>query len=284
MTHNTPAPNGRPIIAPARATTLAFQALLIWAIAPLVPSSPVNAVAQQPTTRKANLQSPTTPTPAKAQQSNAGLKRIPTQIDKAAAVAEEQARLQSRRPTGEPTTVSLFGGTAAQGRSFIFLIDRSKSMGKYGLQALAAAEQELSAAVRRLQSYHQFQVIAYNDRCAYMSQRRMLAATDENKQGISKFLSALSPLGATEHEMALLSALQHQPDVIFLLTDGGDPHLSENQIRTLAERAGARTAIHCIQLGNGPLLESDTFLRRLAHEAGGTFTYADMSQPKRPGL
>ena len=56
---------------------------------------------------------------------------------------EERARLQARKPVGPVGEVSLFGSEPAQGRSFVFVIDRSKSMGGKGLNALVAAQEVL---------------------------------------------------------------------------------------------------------------------------------------------
>src|SRR5688500_1620048 len=53
------------------------------------------------------------------------LKRIPSGIDVGAVVAEEQSRIRNSKPQGEPVTVDLFGGSGT-GRTFVFVIDRSK--------------------------------------------------------------------------------------------------------------------------------------------------------------
>src|SRR5690349_13896223 len=75
-------------------------------------------------------------------------KKIPSGIDVGSVVAEEQSRIRNSLPKGEPTSLSLFGGKSVKGRSFVFLIDRSKSM---RLGALAAAEKELISALSKLQ-------------------------------------------------------------------------------------------------------------------------------------
>jgi hypothetical protein len=217
--------------------------------------------------------------------------RIPIAGNVDALIADEQARLRASRPAGEPTTVTLFNGAPSVGRSFIFLIDRSKSMGHAGLGALEVAEAELLVALRHLQPTHKFQVIAYHHQCVYLEartaaddgnrvRRELLPATGENLQAVKGFLSSLAAFGATEHERALQSALGHAPDVIYLLTDGGDPHLSEAQIRNITRLARGKTAIHCIQFGLGPVSEDDSFLRRLAALNQGEYGYVDLSRAK----
>ncbi len=207
--------------------------------------------------------------------------RIPIAGDPTAFIAAEQSRLRANRPYGSPATVKLFDGKTAEGRTFIFVIDRSKSMERVGLGALPAAEEELLVALRHLEPNHKFQVIAYNHDCIYLGRRELLPATEENKQALRGFLDGLAAFGATEHEMALQSALRHQPDVIYLLTDGGDPELSEAKLRKITKLAGTRTSIHCIQFGFGAMESEDNFLKRLAAMNRGGYEYLDLSRKIR---
>lgn len=95
-----------------------------------------------------------------------GGKRGTAVIDPTAGMAEilaaEAARPRATGPVGQQGEVSVFGTAAARGHSFVFLIDRSHSMGSGGLGAIAAAEAELLAALEKLESNHQFQIVAYN--------------------------------------------------------------------------------------------------------------------------
>lgn len=200
---------------------------------------------------------------------------LPGDLDKF--IADDQARSRGNRPAGEPVQVELFGGQPVVGRSFLFLIDRSKSMGRDGLGALEAAEAELLTALTPLQSVHTFQVVAYHHQCVFLNRREMLPATEDNKRSIRGFLSNLAPFGATEHEMALQSALSHKPDVIYLLTDGGDPELSEPQIRAITKLAASQTTIHCVHFGFGPQQTSNHFLQRIAASNRGSYLYVDVA-------
>ena len=82
-----------------------------------------------------------------------------------------------------------FGSRAAVGNSFVFVIDRSKSMGGEGLGALDAAGEELTTALARLEPAHRFQVIAYHRQPVYLGQRRLLDATPEKQTGPAKHSS-----------------------------------------------------------------------------------------------
>jgi len=211
-----------------------------------------------------------------------GRSRIPSGLDPSAIFAEEAARRQAIAALGPSTSLGLFGSDQASGRSFVFLIDRSKSMGGAGLGAMAAAEDELVRAVEQLKPNHKFQIIAYHHSCVFLDTKRtMLPATEENKKSIRGYLSGLAAFGATEHMMALMTALHLEPDAIFLLTDGGDPYLSAVELARIATLAKGKTAIHCIHFGSGPRQEESSFLQRLAAYCNGGYGYVDMSQGRR---
>ena len=210
-----------------------------------------------------------------------GETNIPSGLDASALRGEQDAMRRAKGALGPLARLQLFGGAPAIGRSFVFLIDRSKSMGSQGLGALTAAESQLIRALQPLEAAHKFQVVAYHHHCVYLQVREFLPATEENKQLVVGFLSGLAALGATEHERALMSALSLEPDVIYLLTDGGDPALTEAQQKRIAKFARPKTSIHCVQFGFGPLQDANNFLRRLAERNRGGYRYVDMSTADR---
>jgi hypothetical protein len=214
----------------------------------------------------------------KPQSSGGKARRVSylTEADKAAILAEDAARPRAQKPTGPTAKVSLFGSEEAEGRSFVFLIDRSQSMGGGGLGAIEAAAAELATSVSALQETHKFQVIAYNQKPLFLTGREMLPATKANKQQLIDFVKSLPAFGATEHEMGIFAALKLKPDAIFLLTDGGDPLLTSSQLRTILNAAKG-TAIHCLQFGSGPRGEP-SFLQTLAASTGGSYLYVDMAE------
>ncbi|HUE71230.1 MAG TPA: hypothetical protein VMP01_10125 [Pirellulaceae bacterium] len=196
--------------------------------------------------------------------------------DVAAILAEDAARAKPAAPTGPTAKVSLFGSAEAEGRSFVFLIDRSQSMGHRGLGAIAEAAKELAASIDRLSPEQKFQVIAYNQKADSLGGRELLAATPENKRRLIEFVETTVAVGATEHELGLFAALRYKPDVIFLLTDAGDPGLGTGQLRAIREAAAGRTVIHCLHFGAGPLSGEANFMERLAADNGGSYVYIDM--------
>jgi hypothetical protein len=199
-------------------------------------------------------------------------------LDDAAIRAADAKNRHPKRVTGPTTRMSLFGSAEAEGWSFIFVIDRSQSMGGEGLGAIAAAAAELAGACERLTAAQTFQLVAYNQKPDYLTGRELIPATARHKQQMLDYLKTLAAYGATDHNAGLLAALRLEPDVIFLLTDGGDPYLNRLQMRTVREAAAGRTSIHVLQFGAGPPSADNDFLPRLAAENRGSYVYIDVNK------
>jgi len=200
-----------------------------------------------------------------------------------ASIAAAQARLPLvSGPSGPRLQVSLFGSAPAVGHEFVFAIDRSKSMGGQGLNAMAAAQQQIISTLQGFdKQHHHFNIIAYHHRPTYFKKGNVLAeSTPEVLQTISPYFNGLAAFGGTDHEMGLLAALRFKPDVIFLLTDGGDPGLNRAQIGDLTRHCGSRTTVHTIQFGFGPLQDETNFMIEIATATGGNFHYVDMRKYK----
>ena len=191
-------------------------------------------------------------------------------------IEAERARRNADRPTGPTARLSLFGGAEAEGRRFVFLIDRSKSMGGQGLNALEASRKQLIAQIGILRHTHQFQVISYNQQTHFVQKRELISATDENKAAVEDYFRHLAAFGATHHFNALMVALHLKPDVIFFLTDGGHPYLNEGQLAGIRRASAGATSIHCIQFGSGPRRSDNVFMETLARQNGGSYVYVDM--------
>jgi hypothetical protein len=202
--------------------------------------------------------------------------------DEQSILAEEAASRAAKQALGLATEISLFGSPAARGRSFVFAIDRSGSMGGDGLNVLAAARAELSHRLAHLTETHRFQIVAYHHQCVWLGSPRLLPASEENKAAVGPFLDNLASFGGTGHEAALRFALSMEPDAIFLLTDGGDPYLNEVQLANLRRLAAKRTSIHTIQFGFHAADGGQDFLRQLAAQNGGSYSYVDMAARRAP--
>lgn len=193
-------------------------------------------------------------------------------------IARDRVAIRRSAPKGDPANTQIFGSGNLSGRQFVFVIDRSKSMGGSGLGVLDMARNELSGALESLEDHHQFQVIAYHRSTVMIGERKLLFATDENKRRAPSFIQSLVAFGATRHDNGLTAALTFQPDVVVLMTDGGLPELNNGEIQAMAQMAGGRTEIHCVQFGSGANQERDNFMMRLATETDGSYRYIDVNE------
>ena len=172
-------------------------------------------------------------------------------------------------------------GIPGEGTKFVYVFDRSYSMGGPAPRPLDAAKAELIASLKSLDKIHQFQIIFYNDHPERFQERRqpnkLFFATDQNKREAERFVRGISALGGTQHEDALLLAIRLQPDVIFFLTDADKPILWPGQLAKIKHRAAGIT-INAIEFSFGPPGEADNFLKQLARENGGRHGYVNVAR------
>ena len=192
---------------------------------------------------------------------------------------------------GPKATTALTGGRVrtkvygieGEGSKFVYVFDRSGSMGGSGNTALRAAKAELLASLENLGPTNQFQIIFYNDKQTIFSLAgapgRLVFGTDQNKQVARNFVQGIIADGGTHHEPALEAALAMSPDVIFFLTDADQPALSPAQLLRI-QRKNRGAAIHTIEFGLDPVAPTDNFLSRLARENNGKYVYIDISRGK----
>jgi uncharacterized protein with von Willebrand factor type A (vWA) domain len=162
----------------------------------------------------------------------------------------------------------------------VYVLDASGSM--YDYNAIAVAKAELLASLAQLDENQQFQIIFYNDKVYPMrdSDRRenVFWGTDTNRTRASQFVRNIEPDGGTNHVSALLEALKLAPDVIFFLTDAGEPILYAKDLDLIKRRNNGRSTIFTIEFGKGANLRTDNFLKKLARDNGGAHTYRDVQE------
>lgn len=185
------------------------------------------------------------------------------------------------RPSDGSARTSVFGITGV-GQKFVYVFDRSGSMGGSGRSALAAAKEELIGSLKPLESTHQFQIIFYNDEPVVFQVpgrgAQLSFADDVSKRAAEDYVRKIRADGATDHERALSLALRLQPDVVFFLTDADQPIMSKAQLGRIERMNSGRTAIHAIEFGFGPPLPGENFLQQLAAQNGGQHRYIDVAQ------
>jgi hypothetical protein len=185
---------------------------------------------------------------------------------------------------------SLFG-VSGPGNRVIYVIDRSDSMNGYGSRPWLAAKSELAESLGRLGETQFFQLILYNEQ---PSPFRGVNAADGIVQMIQgepgavtraqNYLEGAEAFGGTNHYDALRMAIRMRPDVIFFLTDGHVPGLTDRElaeIRRSADQAG--TTIHAIEFGTTPQPQPATFLQILANQSRGKYRYFDVTRFTQAG-
>ncbi len=176
--------------------------------------------------------------------------------------------------TGETTA---FFQVPAQGRSIVYVIDRSSSMGDQG--RLALARRELLASLDRLDPPARFQIIAYNRHAEALrigNRVELLSASAENKQLAARFLESLVAEGGTDHGPALDQAVALHPDVIYFLTDADD--LKANDVRAITQLNRGRSAIHTIELSTANRDRAEMPMHILARTNGGNYRAVEVAR------
>jgi len=194
------------------------------------------------------------------------------------ALGEEPAR--GLDPSAGYARTKLFG-LEAQGAKFVYVFDRSGSMGELGGKPLSEAKKELLASLNDLDKRQQFYVVFYNEQPrlfdAGNSKGRLVWGTDDNKKQAAQFIDSIRADGGTDHMSALMVALRMRPDVIFLLTDGeqqDDP--SAEDLKRVERINDGAAQINVIQFA--PLPRPGSSLIQLAKQNRGKHIVVDISK------
>jgi hypothetical protein len=131
------------------------------------------------------------------------------------------------------------------GKSIVYVVDRSSSMGTGGKLAQAIACIRLS--LRELSPDARFLVVAYHSNAEVLNDGEdLVAATPANIATAEAALEELTPIGGSEHLTGLRKGLSFQPDALFVLTDADDLKADHLRIITAANR---RTVIYPVLFG-----------------------------------
>jgi hypothetical protein len=185
---------------------------------------------------------------------------------------------------GTGGAASLFGITGS-GNRIVYVIDRSDSMNGNHSRPLLAAKTELIQSLSALKETQFFQLILYNEQPSpYRGSQsvgsavQMIQAETAAIKRAQSYIESVSAFGGTNHLDALRLALRMRPDVIFFLTDGRVPSLSDREladIRRIADSYG--TTIHGIEFGTAPTADPSSFIPVLASASGGKYRYFDVT-------
>lgn len=186
---------------------------------------------------------------------------------------------------GDQVRTSVFGA-AGNGSRFVYVFDRSGSMGGLGGRPLAAAKRELRNSLADLVETSQFQIIFYNQKSevfTFGGRQRMVFANEDAIHAATRFVSGVKAFGSTRHLQAIQTALRLRPDVMFFLTDGNEGEEAGQIALEKVRNWNRSTMINTIEFGSGPVLrDRQSFLVRLARENGGQYVYVDISELPPP--
>jgi hypothetical protein len=139
---------------------------------------------------------------------------------------------------GASPPVPALHGALDAGKTIVYVIDCSGSMGEFG--KLARAHAALLATLRGQKESVRFQVVAYNSTARALLPGAV-PATATNVEAAATRLVDLEAKGRSNHAEAVRIAMQYRPDVILLLTDAND--LSLAHFKAALAGAGRPVAI-----------------------------------------
>ena len=156
---------------------------------------------------------------------------------------------------------AIFGTVERPPRRFVFVVDRSASMGG---QCMTQARQAVEACLGALMPEDRFGIVAFDDSIETLS-GNLLDGSRRSREAARHFLSGIDARGGTELAAGFLAAakmLGEQGGDVLVLTDGQVS--GTDQI--LASARAATIRIHCLGIGSA---SQDRFLTLLARETGG---------------
>jgi Mg-chelatase subunit ChlD len=173
-------------------------------------------------------------------------------------------------------------GVEGKGSKFVYVFDRSGSMGVPANKPLNRAKAELLRSIDALTDLQQFYIIFYNHEQKTFridpTGSRIIFGSDVNKRLARQFVDGIQAGGGTRHAEALLLALRMHPDTIFMLTDGDPPDdLTAEELARVERADDAGTVINVIQIS--PQDENHpNMLVKLASHSGGKHVYVDFNK------
>ena len=157
-------------------------------------------------------ESPVDPTDALPDSPNAiGPAALDRSLNPGVGELTGRPRAESGITSGEART-KVFG-VEGEGYKFVYVFDRSGSMGGSVRSPLNAAKAELLRSLESLGETHQFQIIFYNEEPMIFPlagrRQKLVFGNQANRQRARRFVGSITADGATRHERALKRAQEH---------------------------------------------------------------------------
>jgi len=157
------------------------------------------------------------------------------------------------------------GGDVDEARKIVYVVDRSGSM----TDSIDYVKFELKREIGELVEDKEFHVIFYSDGPPMeMPTRRLVNATERNKQLAFEFIDGIIARGETDPSEALKRAFGTKPELIYLLTDGEFDRSIVGLVKQL--NSNQQVTVHTI----GFLYDiGATVLKQIADENNGNYKF-----------
>ena len=160
-------------------------------------------------------------------------------------------------------------GKLKAGKTIVYALDRSSSMGSDGL--LRSACRAIKDSLGQLSPESRFQIVAYNSSVSTLA-NEPLPATERNILRAKRWLDELVAEGSSDHRGGVREAISFHPDAVVLLTDADD--LEEREV--LSIRALLREPVYMnVAIFGDTRPTGETPLERLMEEVGGKVRYVE---------
>ncbi len=162
---------------------------------------------------------------------------------------------------------SEFFGHGGSAYKVIYVVDRSGSM----IDTFDGLKRELKRSIEKLSHLQSFHIIFFSGGTpTEKPPKRLVRAIEVRKKEAFGFLDATVPVseGGTDPALAMRRAIEMQPDLIYLLSDGG--FSADLLVKLRRWNEGKKTRIYTI----GYVFELEPgLLRRIAEEHGGEYRF-----------
>lgn len=156
-----------------------------------------------------------------------------------------------------------FIGSGRRAKSIVYVVDASGSMLQNNRQALV--NNSLVNAIEDLKSEQKFKLFFFSDTFTTDNiSKGLLPANKNNKEKVIEWIRTISTGNGTQPLNAILAALDLNPEVIVVMSDG---QFDGSIVSVITKKNGKKTRIDCIGMDED--IES---LRRIAQENGGKYS------------
>jgi uncharacterized protein with von Willebrand factor type A (vWA) domain len=161
-----------------------------------------------------------------------------------------------------------FFGTKSKGTRYVFVIDKSGSMGAHN--KFGRAKRELIKTLKALPKNSRFMIYFFDEGSEQMPVNNMMAAVPGNISWAEDWVKSVGMGGGTDPRRALKSGFSLKPDTLWLLTDGEFDNESAvlAQIRSANPKDRVRINTLAIMDRGG-----ERVLKQIARENDGTYRF-----------